>query len=326
MQSFRSMLAVFSHFVSLAKSRKKSNLSHLTFSFLLGVILLPWTSLVFSAEDVNEAPEVGYIVGGTQSTANAWPFMVSLVSTTATNNYTGQFCGGSLIAPTWVITAAHCVTNVVGSTINLVGSDKLKIITGTNDLLEPPAESIAVKQIIHHPSYNPTAIDYDLALIELSTPSSQEPIKIYRGPIGQENSFSSNSTTIGWGKADKPDGSAFFPSSLREITMPMVSEATCAAYLDSTNKITKQMICAGYGDLKPLTGGCGGDSGGPMVNLKSANQYQLLGVVSWGPNCQKFGGYTVHARISSMLDFIFQHIPSLKISLSGPLYLLLLSN
>ncbi len=298
---------------------------------LFSLLIITISRQSLASEEFIDEPEVGYIVGGTPSQNNAWPFLVALVSANAANNYLGQFCGGSLIAATWVITAAHCVNNtetVNGiTTTTPVGTNKLNIVTGVTNLFnDTPTESITIKRIITHPNYQPLANNYDLALIELTSPSSLTPIKIYQGPIGNESSVSPLSTTIGWGQADRPDRSAFFPTGLRQITMPIVSEAACAAYLNGINTITQQMICAGYGSSQPLTGGCVGDSGGPMVNLRSSNQYQLLGVVSWGPNCQVSGGYTVYARISAMLDFIFQHIPDLKIPIITPIYLLLLDD
>ena len=49
------------------------------------------------------------IIGGSEAEPGAWPWQVALIQRTQPNAYFGQFCGGSLIAPDWVLTAAHCV-------------------------------------------------------------------------------------------------------------------------------------------------------------------------------------------------------------------------
>ena len=48
------------------------------------------------------------IVGGREAIPGAWPWQAALINHTSSDTYTGQFCGGSLIAANWVLTAAHC--------------------------------------------------------------------------------------------------------------------------------------------------------------------------------------------------------------------------
>jgi trypsin len=234
------------------------------------------TAAVLALSPAAEARFMSYIVGGDEAVKGEFPFMVSL------QDRNGHFCGGSLIAKDWVLTAAHCVD----------GSGPTSVVIGLHDheVLEG-AESFRPAQIISHPGYK--GLDYDYALIRLDGESSFAPIALGGG----DPTAGTEVTTAGWGYTR--ESSFNLPRNLRKVSVPVVDRAQCnVAY---KNKITDRMVCAGLEQ-----GGkdsCQGDSGGPLFSGQGAERV-LLGVVSWGEGCARAKKYGVYANVSAVLDWI----------------------
>ncbi|MGC8728298.1 MAG: serine protease [Elusimicrobiales bacterium] len=221
--------------------------------------------------------KVSKIVGGVTTTNSEFPFIVSLQ-----HSYYGHFCGGSLIAKDWVLTAAHCVDGITPS----------YIVTGISKLTDTVGQRFTPVKIIKHPSWNSQTMDYDYALIKLSGQSSAPIIELNT----LELNAGTNLTVAGWGLT-KENGD--ISNTLQKVTLPLVSKTTCLkAY---PNAITDRMICAGY-----ATGGkdsCQGDSGGPLVYKTSSKAY-LVGVVSWGEGCAREGKYGIYSKVSAVKNWI----------------------
>ena len=236
------------------------------------------------------------IVGGYEAQPGAWPWMVALVYS-GYDIYYGQYCGGVLISPKWVLTAAHCVENQSIS--------DFYVVSGIHDLIADSGNSFGVKQIIQHPGFSSDSNDYDYALVELTTNASQTPIAIYSGLSfgGVDKSLTDEIVTvIGWGSTS-PTGK-IYPNKLQQVELPVISNITCNEAYPS--EITDNMICAGFAE-----GGkdsCYGDSGGPLM-VRIDDQWVHAGVVSWGQGCAQPGFYGVNARSSEAVVFIKQHVP-----------------
>lgn len=238
------------------------------------------------------------IIGGTTASNGAWPWAAAILHASVQDSYSAQFCGGSLITPYWVLTAAHCIESGVQA-------NDLDVLLGTNQL-SSGGERIRVQSIVVHPNYNPNNLDTDLALLLLSRPSSQTPVKLIDANDQNAITPGTNATVVGWGMTVFGNDNSF-PDNLQQVTVPTVSNSTCEAGYDSNkgqgDYITSNMFCAGFSD-----GGkdsCQGDSGGPiMIPNKSNTGWIQAGIVSWGIDCAFPGQYGVYTRIANFRGFI----------------------
>ncbi|KDR22111.1 Trypsin-1 [Zootermopsis nevadensis] len=151
-----------------------------------------------------------------------------------------------------------------------------------------------VSQVIRHASYNEDTIDYDIALLKVSSAFS---LGTNVQPIGLQSSSVSAGTNVvvsGWGTTSE-GGSA--STTLRQVTVQIVSDSSCNSAYSSYGGITARMICAGTSN-----GGkdaCQGDSGGPLI----ANG-NLVGIVSWGVGCARANYPGVYTKVSSLRSWI----------------------
>ncbi|WP_394201589.1 trypsin-like serine protease [Marinagarivorans algicola] len=233
---------------------------------------------------------VPQIVGGQQATRGEHPWMVYVEVRRGGRVFS---CGGSLISSEWVLSAAHCFDP--GSSVT--------VIAGVFDQREERARNrFEVGSYFNHPSYRGVRTGFDIALLKLERPVPTSLVSRYaRLPsLALNNSQAGTGDTlkvIGWG-ATQEGGSG--PNILRQVSVPVVSEASCeASYGNVINNNTQ--ICAGF----PRGGrdSCQGDSGGPLLFKQNGADY-VAGIVSWGQGCARPNLPGIYTRTSGFLNWI----------------------
>jgi secreted trypsin-like serine protease len=243
--------------------------------------LLAATAAVAQASDINPL-----ILGGSIVPVGQKTYTVGLRQT-ATG---GAVCGGSLITPTHVLTAGHCSGFISHAS---VGSH---FRGGSAD-----GEVIRVTKDTRHPKYiYDQLIVYDYAILELETPSSVTPVKLFSAD--SETFVGQNATVMGWGRT-----SAGGPSSreLLRVDVGVRSDKDCKAAKIRGPPIMESMFCAGGIRNKD---GCQGDSGGPLIHEQSSGDV-LVGVVSWGESCGLANKPGVYSKVSFQKDWILENAP-----------------
>ncbi|SDC66766.1 serine protease [Actinokineospora iranica] len=230
-----------------------------------------------SAAQADQAPPAvqPFVVGGEAADIADFPYIVAL---TTADGF--PFCGGSIAAPTKIVTAAHCVQ----------GSEpgELAIVSGRTDLTAAGGVTAEVASIWVHPEYDNPAVKADVAVLTLSTPLPATPIPVAAAADTALYAEGTPTTIAGWGRTSEGGPAS---DTLRKAAVPLTSDATCAtAY--GPDFVPASMVCAGLPEGGVDT--CQGDSGGPLVAGG-----KLIGVVSWGEGCARPGKPGVYTRLNA---------------------------
>ncbi|WP_391089892.1 trypsin-like serine protease [Vibrio sp. NH-UV-68] len=238
-----------------------------------------------------------YIIDGTPASQSDWPYIAALVKKNQ-SAYDGQFCGGSLIKDRYVLTAAHCVDDLV--------KEGLDVIVGINNLNNSPNEGyrVSVKSVIVHPFYNSSTLDNDIAVLELERAvSSNEavPVSLAAADSRQATADGTSLKVAGWGSTTPDYGDHTTPAILQEVIVPLVNQTTCSQTMNGVeDSILATSFCAGT--TNEGFDSCRGDSGGPIIVENTGIQ---LGLVSWGNRrCGEQNSYGVYTNLSQYQSWI----------------------
>lgn len=221
----------------------------------------------------------GRIVGGEDTTIEENPWQISMI-------YFGSHrCGGSVISPNTIVTAAHCIRGTSAQWVD---------IRAGSTLVRSGGRVVSVNRMVEHERYDPWELNNDVGLLFLDSnlefgPTIQPialPTQGYRVPAGTIVTIS------GWGALRQGGPS---PNVLQVVAAPIVDEALCDR---AVGIVEETMICAGNYEEGGIDS-CQGDSGGPLVV-----DGQLHGIVSWGYGCAQPKLPGVYARVAAFVDWI----------------------
>ena len=240
-------------------------------------------------------PDRHRIIGGEEVDPGDWPFVVRI------DNPRG-LCTASLIAPNWVLTAAHCLVDHDGS---VTDPSELSVFLGHDwdtGVCENTRDEIG--RVIVHPDYYFKGAGFrnDVALVEILEPAPAAPVRIltpeeeaWYAPSG------SPATAVGWGRTE--GGS--YPRILRQVDVPVWSPEDCLrdSLWKNSEIVHERTLCAGIEGR----GIDAGDSGGPLLVALPDGNWGQVGISSQGGGARR--GYpAVYTRTSAIYDWIHQHI------------------
>ncbi|MFZ2018138.1 MAG: serine protease [Methyloceanibacter sp.] len=283
---------------------------------LLMAVGISWQLSAGALADDNEM-----IVNGKEAPDGKYPYQVRLYSSTE-DEY--GFCGGSIIAPQWVLTASHCVTEGDLNTGPTTQKDPEDIVVGYGSNDRTQTKRIQAVKIFATPEFLEKGLSgkHDVALIKLAEPIQDAPVITLADPATDKSIASAGAklTVTGWGALWSPydkDVAALmpdlgegkdmsdkinFPVKLREVEIEAMDNGTCnTVFAGDKLSVADTEICAMYQGTTKAS--CQGDSGGPLV-VATPSGFAQVGVVSWGTICGNTVTPSVFSRVSSFNDWI----------------------
>jgi secreted trypsin-like serine protease len=291
-----------------------------------------------------QATEAGAkVIGGEVAPDGAWPWQVALLIGGAPVSTDAQFCGGSMVMDTWVLTAAHCIhmPQDDGSFADL-RPDEVSVLVGTNTLIPGAGDLIPVEAVFRHPSYADAIFDFDIALLKLARAPQvdYQTIEVPDAEYGDLLNRQGVTTIVtGWGLQEGAQPSP----QLRQAQIQVLDRALCNTALlearaedaaggfgyavqtlgvadedafaiwdqlmaKTPDALSENMICSGTFEGGKTS--CNGDSGGPLVVPVDGGGYIQAGIVSWGltatsgQGCEETALFSAYTDISKFVPWL----------------------
>ena len=229
------------------------------------------------------ASPAGAVVGGSTVLISDHPYQVALLSNNGLSPYDAQTCGGVVLDPTHVATAAHCVYDTKDSaTGQAVSPGAVQVFAGSANLKTATPTLAPVTAVSFDPRFDAATLRYDSAVLTVDLPTGDPNIAAIpiASPLPSTFTPGEAAFVTGWGATDT--AAKVYPWRLNGASVPLEDDSTCEGQwsgpADDIDPAT--MVCAGDGN----TDACTGDSGGPLVQPAAAPATgdELIGIVSFG--------------------------------------------
>ncbi|KAF3708290.1 Urokinase-type plasminogen activator [Channa argus] len=238
------------------------------------------------------------VVGGSFTPIESLPWVAAIF-----NRDYGFLCGGSLIAPCWVLTAAHCFDK--GDEKNVRTFSVYLGKTAINETHAHTEQSFSVEKLIIHSDFNEDNYNNDIALLKIKSKNGGCAVKsasartVCLPPLHTKLPAGFQCSIAGFGK-EKYE-SWHYSQYLKQGEVKLLSQTQCNNKLYYEDRISENMICAGSPDWS--TDACKGDSGGPLVCGAGGRMF-LFGIVSWGEGCAKENKPGVYTQVTNYNKWI----------------------
>lgn len=232
-------------------------------------------------------------------------------------------CGGSLIAQSWVLTAAHCLSDEGNDLADKQARSGYRIRLGVYDPGAQEGISYPILRVIRHPQFDPrNKFAFDVALIQYDPRApTADAARAYKNPIHTialdaqpvgERKIAAGmpAYAFGWGWTAEQKSTA--TDYLQIMKLDVSTEAACTALTGFTKALSNAALCAkGKGDTQT----CYGDSGGPLVYYGDrAGRPVLIGIVSAGLKCGTTASKrpSQYTRVAKVRDWIASYVPGIR--------------
>lgn len=223
------------------------------------------------------------VVGGAPAASGTWPWLAYITDRVGPTDV--QFCGGTVVAPNLILTAAHCVEDTTTGVLDDAGS--FTVVTGSLDWTDTAVRQVsAVTQLIVHPTSDATSATYginivgDAALLVLATPTTAPAVTL--ADAGDVGLIDANTPAMiaGWGLTDPSDSSG--PNALQAAPTVIQDDAYCT-YKNPEFDSLAQVCTLDVPEFTTST--CNGDSGGPLLSQDADGTWVEVGIASTSDVC-----------------------------------------
>jgi secreted trypsin-like serine protease len=237
------------------------------------------------------------ILGGAVAAPGQFPWMASLMDSKAERAILGAYCGGTVIAPRVVITAAHCVEGV--------RPGEMDVVVGRTRLSQDQeGERIPVQRILTYPTYDNSSVLGDAALLQLARATTVQPLPIAHPADDGLTAPGTRVITSGWGATEE---GGEINDELLFVRLTMRSHGYCDREYGAIDDASQLCI----GSSRAGEDSCQGDSGGPVFSGEGVAM-RLIGLVSYGNGCGRKGVPGVYTRVSRYAKWIDENTTKLN--------------